>query len=83
MQFKLTIEKMEDLKQIITDQITKMENISPETIEIEDIFYYSGLKKWTARVAFAIGGKDYTASMDMLEDGMVTRYQQRRKHEDR
>ena len=34
-------------------------------------------KKWTARVAFASGGKDYTASMDILENGMVTRYQQR------
>jgi predicted PP-loop superfamily ATPase len=83
MQFKLTIDKMEDLKQIITDQITRMEKIYPERIEIEDIFYYSGLKKWTARVAFASGGKDYTASMDILENGMVTRYQQREKHEDR
>ena len=83
MQFKLTIDKMEDLKQIITDNIPKMENISPERIEIEDIFYYSGLKKWTARVVFASDSKDYTASMDILEDGMVTRYQQREKHEDR
>jgi hypothetical protein len=81
MQFKLTIDKMEDLKNIITDQISKMEGIPPESLEISDIFYYSGLKKWTVAVVFTKGNMKYNASMDILENGIVARYQQREDNE--
>ena len=81
MEFKLTIDRMEDLKGIIVEQITKMENIPAENVEMLDVFYYSGLKKWTASVAFSVNGKHYVASMDILENGLVSRYQQREKNE--
>ena len=44
-----------------------MENIPAENVEMLDVFYYSGLKKWTASVAFSVNGKHYVASMDILE----------------
>jgi hypothetical protein len=81
MEFKLTIDRMENLKGVIVEQITKMENIPPENVQILDVFYYSGLKKWTASVAFVVNEKRYVASMDILENGLVTRYQQREKNE--
>jgi hypothetical protein len=81
MEFKLTIDRMENLKKIIVEQITKMEDISTENVQLLDVFYYSGLKKWTAGVAFIVNGKHYVASMDILENGLVTRYQQREKNE--
>ncbi|ARD85177.1 hypothetical protein FAD_1311 [Ferroplasma acidiphilum] len=72
---------MEDLKSTIVEQITKMENIPAENVEILDVFYYSGLKKWAVSVAFNVNGKHYVASMDILENGLVARYQQREKNE--
>ncbi|MCL4349064.1 hypothetical protein [Ferroplasma acidiphilum] len=81
MEFKLTIDRMEDLKSTIVEQITKMENIPAENVEILDVFYYSGLKKWAVSVAFNVNGKHYVASMDILENGLVARYQQREKNE--
>ncbi len=83
MHFKLTIDRMEDLKQLIIGQITKMERILPENVEILDIFYYSGLKKWTVSACFNVNKKHYAASMDILENGLVARYQQRQKNENR
>ena len=38
MEFKLTIDRMEDLKSTIVEQITKMENIPAENVEILDVF---------------------------------------------
>jgi hypothetical protein len=81
MEFKLTIGKMEDLKNMIMEDMSKTENIDTGDIEFEDIFYYSGLKKWNAKIAFRKNGKSYRASMDIMENGMITRYQQREENE--
>ena len=81
MEFKLTIGKMEDLKNMIMEDMAKTENIDIDDIEFEDIFYYSGLKKWNARIKFSKNGKNYRSSMDIMENGMITRYQQREENE--
>ncbi|WP_337861175.1 hypothetical protein [Ferroplasma sp.] len=81
MEFKLTIDKMESLKEIIADQISKMESIPADCLEISDIFYYSGLKKWTVTIIFSKGQKSYKASMDILENGVISRFQQRENYE--
>ena len=77
MEFKLTIGKMGDLKRIIMEDMAKTENINIQDIEFKDIFYYSGLKKWNAKISFRKEDRLYTASMDIMENGMITRYQQR------
>lgn len=81
MEFKLTIGKMEDLKKIVMEDMAKTENVNVQDIEFEDVFYYSGLKKWNAKISFRKNGKVYTASMDIMENGMITRYQQRQINE--
>ncbi|WMT50989.1 MAG: hypothetical protein RE471_08410 [Ferroplasma sp.] len=81
MEFKLTIGKMEDLKNMIMEDMAKTENIDIDDIEFQDIFYYSGLKKWNAKIEFRKNGKNYMASMDIMENGMITRYQQREENE--
>ena len=77
MEYKLTIGKMEDLKKMIREDMEKTENINSEDFEFLDIFYYSGLKKWNAKIEFTKEGRKYLASMDIQENGIITRYQQR------
>ena len=81
MEFKLIIGKMEDLKKIIMEDMAKTENVNVQDIEFEDIFYYSGLKKWNAKISFRKEDILYTASMDIMENGIITRYQQREVNE--
>jgi hypothetical protein len=81
MEFKLTIGKMGDLKRIIMEDMAKTENINVQDIEFKDIFYYPGLKKWNAKISFGKEGRLYSASIDIMENGMVTRYQQRQINE--
>lgn len=73
---KLTIDKMEELRNIIIDNIGKFEGIKPDNIEIIDLFYFSGLKKWTTKLEFTKNNIKYNARMDINEDGTITRYQQ-------
>lgn len=77
MEYKLTIGKMEDLKKMIREDMARTENINSGDFEFLDIFYYSGLKKWNAKFEFNKDGKKYLASMDIQENGIITRYQQR------
>ena len=81
MEFKLTIGKMEDLKKIIIEDMAKTEKVNVHDIEFEDVFYYSGLKKWNAKVSFRKENRLYSASMDIMENGIITRYQQREINE--
>jgi hypothetical protein len=67
MKFKLTVDKME--------------NITPEDVEISDIFYCRGLKKSNAMATLGKAGRKYTASMDILENSLITRYRQRCQNE--
>ncbi len=77
MEFKFTVDKLNDLKNMIIDSILKSENIHPEDLEFQDIFYYSGLKKWTCTASFEKNSRVYNVSIDILENGLITRYQQR------
>ncbi len=73
---KLTIDNMEELRNIIIDNISKFEGIKPDNIEIIDLFYFSGLKKWTTKLEFLKNNIKYYARIDISEDGKITRYQQ-------
>jgi hypothetical protein len=81
MEYKLTIGKMEDLKKLIREDMAKTENINSEDFEFLNVFYYSGLKKWNVKIEFKKDGRKYVASMDIQENGIITRYQQREENE--
>ncbi|KQB35842.1 hypothetical protein [Acidiplasma cupricumulans] len=75
MTYELNINNIEETKKLISGAIAKM--VNADDIKINEIFYYTGLKKWSLKISYSSAGKTYYGSMDINCNGTILRYQER------
>jgi len=75
MAFELNINNIDNVKKMIIEGIKKM--VNADEIKINDIFYYSGLKKWTVKISYSSQNGTYNGMLDMDDHGRILRYQEK------